>query len=73
MIIMGRHGKKGLRRLVMGSTTAWTIGHAPCNVLVVPRAAQVDIQEHCRGHGRLEIFGRCGIRGHRHRKTQQAN
>jgi hypothetical protein len=41
MIIMGRRGRKGLRRLVMGSTTSWTIGHAPCSVLVVPRAAQV--------------------------------
>lgn len=44
MIIMGRRGKKGFRRLVMGSTTAWTIGHAPCSVMVVPRAAQVDFK-----------------------------
>ena len=44
MIIMGRRGKKGFRRLVMGSTTAWTIGHAPCSVLVVPRAAQVEFK-----------------------------
>lgn len=44
MIIMGRRGRKGFRRLVMGSTTAWTIGHAPCSVMVVPRAAQVDFK-----------------------------
>jgi hypothetical protein len=44
MIIMGRRGRKGFRRLVMGSTTAWTIGHAPCSVLVVPRAAQVEFK-----------------------------
>jgi nucleotide-binding universal stress UspA family protein len=44
MIIMGRRGKKGFRRLVMGSTTAWTIGHAPCSVMVVPRAAQVEFK-----------------------------
>jgi len=44
MIIMGRRGKKGFRRLVMGSTTSWTIGHAPCSVMVVPRAAQVDFK-----------------------------
>ena len=44
MIIMGRRGKKGFRRLVMGSTTSWTIGHSPCSVLVVPRAAQVDFK-----------------------------
>jgi nucleotide-binding universal stress UspA family protein len=42
MIVMGRRGKRGLKRLVMGSTTAWVIGHSPCSVLVVPRAAQVE-------------------------------
>ncbi len=44
MIIMGRRGKTGLRRLAMGSTTARVIGHAPCNVLVVPSAAQVEFK-----------------------------
>jgi uncharacterized protein len=44
MIIMGRRGRTGLKRLMMGSTTARVIGHAPCNVLVVPRAAQVDFK-----------------------------
>jgi hypothetical protein len=39
MIIMGRRGRKGLARLMMGSNTARVIGHAHCNVLVVPRAA----------------------------------
>ncbi len=42
MIIMGRRGRKGLARLVMGSSTARVIGHADCNVLVVPRAAQME-------------------------------
>jgi len=41
MIIMGRRGRTGLKRLAMGSTTARVIGHAPCNVLVVPKAATV--------------------------------
>lgn len=44
MIIMGRRGRTGLKRLMMGSTTARVIGHAPCNVLVVPRATQVDFK-----------------------------
>jgi len=44
MIIMGRRGKTGLKRLVIGSTTARVIGHAPCNVLVVPRAAKVEFK-----------------------------
>jgi len=40
MIIMGRHGRTGLERLMMGSVTAKVIGHAPCKVMVVPRAAK---------------------------------
>lgn len=34
-IIMGSHGRTGLRRLLMGSVTEKVIGHAPCPVLVV--------------------------------------
>jgi nucleotide-binding universal stress UspA family protein len=37
MIVMGRHGKrKGLKKLLMGSTVSKLISHAPCKVLVVP-------------------------------------
>jgi len=36
MIVMGSHGRTGLKRLMMGSVTARVIGHAPCKVLVVP-------------------------------------
>lgn len=35
LIVMGRHGKTALTRLLMGSVTSRVIGHAPCNVLVV--------------------------------------
>lgn len=35
-IIMGSHGRTGLTRLMMGSVVSRVIGHAPCNVLVVP-------------------------------------
>lgn len=41
MIIMGRYGRTGLTRLLMGSVTARVIGHSPVNVLVVPRQAIV--------------------------------
>lgn len=41
MIIMGRRGRTGLKRLMMGSVTAKVIGHAPCKVLIVPKAAKV--------------------------------
>ena len=44
MIVMGRRGRTGLKRLMMGSETAKTIGHAPCNVLVVPRAAKLEFK-----------------------------
>ncbi|HBG93428.1 MAG: hypothetical protein A2X54_07700 [Nitrospirae bacterium GWF2_44_13] len=44
MIIMGRRGRTGLKRLLMGSETARTIGHSPCNVLVVPRAARLEFK-----------------------------
>jgi len=42
MIIMGRRGRTGIKRLLMGSVTAKVIGHAPCKVLVVPKAAKVE-------------------------------
>jgi nucleotide-binding universal stress UspA family protein len=44
MIVMGRRGRTGLKRLMMGSVTSRVIGHAPCNVLVVPRAAKVEFK-----------------------------
>jgi len=33
-IIMGSHGRTGLKRLLMGSVTERVIGHAPCPILV---------------------------------------
>ncbi len=44
MIVMGRRGRTGLKRLMMGSVTARVIGHAHCNVLVVPRAADLQFR-----------------------------
>ncbi len=35
LIVLGTHGRTGLMRLLMGSTTARVIGHAHCSVLVV--------------------------------------
>ncbi|HAK88997.1 MAG: hypothetical protein A2077_01360 [Nitrospirae bacterium GWC2_46_6] len=35
IIVMGSHGRTGLKRLLMGSVTSRVIGHAPCSVLVV--------------------------------------
>src|SRR3990172_4754383 len=33
IIVLGSHGRTGLKRLLMGSVTARVIGHAPCKVL----------------------------------------
>lgn len=41
VIVMGRRGRTGLQRLMMGSVTSKVIGHTQCNVLVIPRAATV--------------------------------
>ena len=42
LIIMGRHGRTALDRMVMGSVTAKIIGHSHFNVLVVPGQATLD-------------------------------
>jgi nucleotide-binding universal stress UspA family protein/uncharacterized membrane protein YfcA len=42
VIVMGRRGRRGLSRLMVGHATAQVIGLAHCNVLVVPRAAHVE-------------------------------
>jgi nucleotide-binding universal stress UspA family protein len=42
MIIMGRYGRTGLKRLLMGSVTARVIGHSPCKVMVIPETAKVS-------------------------------
>jgi nucleotide-binding universal stress UspA family protein len=45
MIIIGRHGRKGLAKLLMGEDAAKVIGNAPCKVLVVPKAAKVEYKK----------------------------
>lgn len=35
VIVMGSHGRTGVKRLLMGSVTEGVIGHSPCPVLVV--------------------------------------
>jgi nucleotide-binding universal stress UspA family protein len=42
VIIIGRRGRKGLAKVLLGSSAAKVIGHAPCNVLVVPKAAKIE-------------------------------
>ena len=40
VIVMGRRGKRGLARAMVGDATARVIGAAPCSVMVVPRGAK---------------------------------
>ena len=37
LIIMGSHGRTGLKKLLMGSVTERVMGQAPCPVLVVKK------------------------------------
>ncbi len=41
IIVIGRRGRTGLMKVLMGKVAAKVIGHAPCKTLVVPRAAQI--------------------------------
>lgn len=41
VIVMGRRGWTGLKRLLMGSVTAKVITYSPCKVLIVPAGADV--------------------------------
>jgi len=42
MIVMGTHGRTGLKKLIMGSVARNVIGHALCKVLVVPPGTKID-------------------------------
>ena len=44
MVVIGRRGKTGLTKLFMGEVAAKVIGHAPCRVLVVPRASKIEFK-----------------------------
>lgn len=41
VIVVGRRGKRGLARMMVGDATAKVIGHAHCAVLVAPRAGRL--------------------------------
>jgi nucleotide-binding universal stress UspA family protein len=45
LIVVGSHGRRGVRRLVLGSVAEGIARRAPCPVLVVPVAASRDAAE----------------------------
>jgi len=40
LIVLGTHGRGGIKRLLLGSTAESVLRHAPCPVLVVPESAR---------------------------------
>jgi uncharacterized protein len=42
MIVVGRRGRSGLMKTLMGKVAEKVIGNSPCKVLVVPKAARVE-------------------------------
>jgi nucleotide-binding universal stress UspA family protein len=42
MIIIGRRGRSALMNALMGGVATRVISHAPCKVLVVPKAARIE-------------------------------
>jgi len=44
VIVMGRRGLRGLKKLMMGSVTAMVIGHSKVPVFVVPRAGELKFK-----------------------------
>ena len=44
MIVIGRRGRKGLMKVLMGEVAAKVIAHASCKVLVVPRAVKIEFR-----------------------------
>jgi nucleotide-binding universal stress UspA family protein len=42
LIVMGTHGRRGFKRLLLGSVTESVLGKAPCPVLTVPPRAPAD-------------------------------
>ncbi|MGO9612393.1 MAG: universal stress protein [Dissulfurispiraceae bacterium] len=45
LIIIGRHGRTGLTKVLMGKVAANVIGSAPCKVLIVPKAARIEYRK----------------------------
>jgi len=45
LIVMGTHGRRGFKRLLLGSVTEAVLREAPCPVLTVPADARAPLPE----------------------------
>lgn len=72
LVVMGRRGTRGLARSMVGHATAYVAGHAPCNVLVVPRTAEVwskrilfatdgSVHSAAAGDAAISVAKQCGL------------
>ena len=53
LILMGSHGRKGLRELFLGSVSNYVMHHAPCSVLIVHPREQSGSQPNQTQQGEL--------------------
>ena len=37
LIVMGSHGRSGIKKAILGSVTSWVVEHADCGVLVIKK------------------------------------
>ena len=44
VVVMGSSGKKGLKKLILGSVSNYVNNHAPCPTIVIPNDSQVDVE-----------------------------
>jgi len=44
LIIVGSHGRTGIRRFLLGSVSDYVLEHAPCSVLIVKKPAAHDLE-----------------------------
>lgn len=45
LILIGRKGRAGIKRIMMGSVAEQLVGEAPCDVLIVPREAGISLKK----------------------------
>ncbi len=44
VVVMGNSGKKGLKKLILGSVSEYVAKHAPCPTLVVPNDSGLEVE-----------------------------